>query len=258
MHQKRAESGGHQAKSPLCVCGCRWARLGGHGGFPAGQQSALNWPAVPCSFCCPKAHWATRLCQKEGKRHSHATLHAVTKPAFTRGSIQRRPTGSRITGETICSNQGWASAPSSVFLWASTTTLVQPDPSSLAQWWPHGPKEVLMRLVYQPGCHASGLLTVTCGLADGALREAEQIRQRSPTSVNLCGAEEGNHKAVESNGCFHFFSECKDRCTQSAWRHNETTEWRQLCVHFCNWLFNFYEWPTFKKKFSPSQNTKCQ
>lgn len=146
MHQKRAESGGHQAKSPLCVCGCRWARLGGHGGFPAGQQSALNWPAVPCSFCCPKAHWATRLCQKEGKRHSHATLHAVTKPAFTRGSIQRRPTGSRITGETICSNQGWASAPSSVFLWAwSPSIQPQHSPSLTHQAWPNGELMALRR-----------------------------------------------------------------------------------------------------------------
>lgn len=36
-------------------------------GSPAGQQSALNWPAVLCSFCSLKACWAARLCQKEGK-----------------------------------------------------------------------------------------------------------------------------------------------------------------------------------------------
>lgn len=114
-------------------------------GFPAGQQSALNGPAVLCSFWCPSARWAAGLCQREG-RQSLSTLHTVTMPAFTRGSIQRWPTGSRITGESICSNQGRASAPSSGFLLGTWSTSIQPprlarpNPAWLPCGWPRGPQ----------------------------------------------------------------------------------------------------------------------
>lgn len=107
--KRQQRQAGHRAKSPsVCLwvstsqAGTTWREI------PGGQQSALNWPAVPHSICCPEAQQDAGPCQKEGERHRRATSHAATKPAFTRGSIQRRPTGSRRTGETICSNQGWS------------------------------------------------------------------------------------------------------------------------------------------------------
>lgn len=108
--------GRHQAKSPLCVCGCWWARQRGYGeGFLRG--SSLLWMGQLFSAHSHVPVPAEQPCSAKKKdRHSLTTAHTVTKPAFMRGSIQRWPTGSRITGETICSNQGRASASASVFL----------------------------------------------------------------------------------------------------------------------------------------------
>lgn len=110
MHQREQKKAVCWAKSPS-VCLWVWTRQAWRTWrqIPAGQQSALNWPAVPRSFCCPEAQREAGPCQKKkGERHSRATWHAATKPVFTRGSIQNRPTGSKKTVETICSNQGWS------------------------------------------------------------------------------------------------------------------------------------------------------
>lgn len=105
---------GDQAKTPVCDDELAW-RI--HRGFPTGQQSVLNWPAVHCSLCC------LQHCQKDGRRHSLATLQTVTKPAFTRDSIQGWPTGSGISGETICFNQCRASA---FLLWTHSPYIPPP------------------------------------------------------------------------------------------------------------------------------------
>lgn len=49
-----------------------------------GQQSALNGPAVLCSFSCPSAHRAAGLCQKEGQAQPHYGAH-TDKACFCEG-----------------------------------------------------------------------------------------------------------------------------------------------------------------------------
>lgn len=54
--------------------------------------------------------------------------------------------------------------------------------------------------------------------------ERSMVEQCSQTSVDLCGAAEGQpqSRGVESNGCLYFVSERKDRCIQT--EHKDITE----------------------------------
>lgn len=223
MHQKGAERGGTPGQiSPCVFAGVDepgWEDMEGDS-----CRAAVCSELTSCSICCPEARREAGPCQKEGERHSRATPHAATKPAFTRGSIQNRPTGSRRTGETICSNQGWSFG----FIVSNSPLNVVPSIR------PHHSK--LMELnkiarsqrggaVSQPGRPASSTSGATLG-------GSERIKHCNSTSVNPCGAAESKRKAVESHGCFPFFSTRKDRCTQALWRPNGTTEWRQFSSDF--------------------------
>lgn len=81
------------------------------------------------------------------RRTGTASLHCTQRQSLLLrgGPIQRWPTGSRITGETICCNQGRASATSSVFFprdtvhLHSTPRLDRPDPARLAFGQPREP-----------------------------------------------------------------------------------------------------------------------
>lgn len=87
--QKRGER--EKRKTPSQVSSvCLWVLMSWAEriwrGFPAGQQSALNGPAVLCSFWCPSARWAARLCQKKGQT-DRSSLHCTQWQCllFTRG-----------------------------------------------------------------------------------------------------------------------------------------------------------------------------
>lgn len=95
---------------------------------------------IPVSQCPPSSQALPK-----GGQNSPATTHTVKKPAFTRASIQRLPTGLRITGETICSKQGRASAPSSSHSSGCSPPLFSPmtglaDLAQLGCGWPWCPQ----------------------------------------------------------------------------------------------------------------------
>lgn len=224
MHQKGAERGGTPGQiSPCVFAGVDepgWEDMEGDS-----CRAAVCSELTSCSICCPEARREAGPCQKEGERHSRATPHAATKPAFLRGVPFR--IGQQAPGELerpYVLIRAEASASSSVILLWMRSPPFDPHHSKLMELNKIA-RSQRGGAVSQPGRPASSTSGATLG-------GSERIKHCNSTSVNPCGAAESKLKAVESHGCFPFFSPRKDRCTQALWRPNGTTEWRQFSSDF--------------------------
>ena len=145
-------------------------------GFPAGQQSALNGPAVLCSFWCPSALWAAK---KEGQTEPRHNARR-DKSCFYKGfylEVIKRPRDN--WGEHML-RQGPRFTSCFFFLIRMSSSSIQPDD------WPSltrhsqfvgglgAPGELLMRPEVPSPAGDSVTVTWTCQ-DQGATYRASQV-----------------------------------------------------------------------------------
>lgn len=143
------------------------------------------------------------------RRHSLATPQTVTKPAFTRDSIQRWPTGSGISGETICFNQCRASA----FLldtvaFYSTSCLGQADPAWLGCRRPHGPGR---------GIESLGVLTWAHVHVHISATYESRVTLDVLLMLMICGHAYGILRGSWKDGAKHLWSWCNRGSATGLW-----------------------------------------
>lgn len=191
------------AKSPRHVCGCWSARLTVYERLSYGAAVCSEWTScsllIQVSPCPPSSRALPRR-------------KAATKPSFKRGSIQRWPTGCRITGESICSNQGrrvrlHQSISSGHGLpplnlkpcpaWPGTASLrVAPGPPGTC-WW--------------AWCPSLDALLEACWQSIGG----EHRGARWSNVARHLWRSRGSEGWRVMDAPTLFVSECKDRCTQT-------------------------------------------
>lgn len=220
--QNRRRRGRHWAKSPPCVCGCWWTRLRGYGeGFL--QGSSLLWMGQLFSAHSGVPVPAEQPGSAKKDRQSLTTSHTVTMAVLMGGFIQRWPTGSGITVQSIWSNLSFCSfrspSPWDRIHLHSPLRLARPDQPRLPCGWPQGPQGGVDGLgvpAWMPRKKPADSDMWACWRStEGELRGAwwSNVARHLWTCE---GGGEGQHQAreVKSNGCFYILSvsECNDRC----------------------------------------------